>query len=216
VGLNEDGIDDAFQPDVIKSVKSINRTASIGISRISESIESIEAVENSDPSTTLQDHNEPGDMLFDLFAYRLVLNQPKDTVKVRIYFSEEVSKGYRFYKYDSVWGWSAYSHHSLFSKDRRSVTVELKDGDYGDVDGVANGIIIDLSALILKESALDTGVANSSCFIATAAFGSYMDPNVKLLRDFRDEYFFKKRTWKVVRKAVLSIWSLCSRFHWGT
>jgi hypothetical protein len=57
VGLNEDGIDDAFQPDVIKSVKSINRTASIGISRISESIESIEAVENSDPSTTLQDHH---------------------------------------------------------------------------------------------------------------------------------------------------------------
>jgi hypothetical protein len=110
---------------------------------------------------------------------------------VKIYFSDEVSKGYQFYKYDSLRGWSDYSHHSRFDKNRRSVTVELKDGHYRDADEVANGIIVDPSALILKESALDTGVANSSCFIATAAFGSYMDPNVKLLRDFRDEYLFK-------------------------
>jgi hypothetical protein len=30
--------------------------------------------------------------------------------------------------------------------------------------------------------------AGGGCFIATAAFGSYMEPKVKLLRDFRDEY----------------------------
>jgi len=177
VDLNEDGIDDALQPHVIKSVKSIDKTASIGISGISKSIESIETVANFDPSTTLQDYNEPGDMLFDLFAYRLVLNQLGGTAKVKIYFSEEVPQGYRFHKYDSVRGWSDYSQHSSFSKDRRSVTVELKDGDYGDVDGVANGIIVDPSALVFagSSSAADMGIAASSCFISTAAFDSLMD-----------------------------------------
>ena len=32
------------------------------------------------------------------------------------------------------------------------------------------------------------GGGGGGCFIATAAFGSYIDPNVQVLRDFRDEY----------------------------
>jgi len=35
-----------------------------------------------------------------------------------------------------------------------------------------------------------TGGGNGNCFIATAAFGSYFDPSVKILRDFRDKLLF--------------------------
>jgi hypothetical protein len=35
-----------------------------------------------------------------------------------------------------------------------------------------------------------TSGSSGKCFIATAAFGSYFDPSVKILRDFRDKFLF--------------------------
>jgi hypothetical protein len=64
---------------------------------------------------------------------------------VTIYFSEEAADGAKWYFYDSINGWVDYSEHATFSPDRKSVRLELKDGGYGDSDGVANGIIVDPS-----------------------------------------------------------------------
>jgi len=44
--------------------------------------------------------------------------------------------------------------------------------------------------LSLKSSVSRSGGSGHGCFIATAAFGSYFDPSVKILRDFRDKILF--------------------------
>ena len=49
--------------------------------------------------------------------------------------------------------------------------------------------------LSTKESAGKSGNSdNDRCFIATAAFGSYFSPYVKILRDFRDTFLFTNHT----------------------
>ena len=62
--------------------------------------------------------------------------------------------------------------HAAFSADRQSVTLRLTDGGAGDLDGVANGVIIDPSgpdALAGKENpAVTGGGRGGGCFVPAA------------------------------------------------
>ncbi|MGC8805310.1 MAG: CFI-box-CTERM domain-containing protein, partial [Candidatus Ratteibacteria bacterium] len=68
------------------------------------------------------------------------------------------------------------------------VELHLKDGGKYDEDGKPNGVISDLSGCGSGGAITDVKGGGGGCFIATAAFGSYQEHHVWILRQFRDRY----------------------------
>jgi hypothetical protein len=196
VDFNLDGIPDNFQPQIIKCFKAFDGSISIGIEKVSSSAEEIESVEIIDPDTISYTVNRPADLIFGLIAYRLRVMNPGDTATIRIYLSGDIFASDVFYKYDTVNGWYDYSEHTTFNDDGKSVTLKVKDGGYGDSDGLANGIIVDPGGIASGESSFShssLGSNDRGCFIATAAFGSKYEKHVQVLRRFRNLYLIPNR-----------------------
>ena len=127
--------------------------------------------------------DKPGGLPFGLISIKLRTINPGDTVEVVVYFSEQAPEGTLWYKYDSLNGWQDYSAYATFSADRKSLVLELKDGGHGDSDGVENGIIVDPGGVVGSAGGSAGGAdsgGGGGCFIATAAFGSYVEPHAKL------------------------------------
>jgi len=143
VDMDGDEIPDIDQTDIIKSLNTVVGEGQIGTSLKDEpKVISIESIESIDPDT-ISEVARPDSMDLGLFAIKLTVTNPGDSVEVPVYFSEAVPEGMTWYIYDSINGWVDYSEHAEFSSDRKSVMLELKDGGYGDADGIANGSIVD-------------------------------------------------------------------------
>ncbi|MGA1824074.1 MAG: PQQ-binding-like beta-propeller repeat protein [bacterium] len=151
VDLDNDGMADANQYH-IKSLNTIIGNCQMGISiKGSKTVSSIEFIESIDPEI-ISLYFRP-DTPLGLFGFRITLTTPGDEAEVTVYFcdpapEDEENKVWTWYLYNSIYEWIDYKgkKHATFSQDRRSITLTLKDGGYGDADGIANGIIVDPGA----------------------------------------------------------------------
>ncbi len=171
VDLNGDGVPDNTQLDVIMSVTTDGGTGSRQIGVSSASSDAIVAsVESMDANSIAETKNRPSEFPFGLVNFKLTVKTPGDTATVIIYLSEPAPANARWYQYDPINGWQDYSTYAVFSADRKSVTVEFKDGDYGDLDFTVNSEITDPGAVAIPAASGGSGGSGGGggCFINTA------------------------------------------------
>jgi len=143
VDLDEDGIADIEQTDKIKSLNTVVGSGQIGIS-IKESTTVTKTVEiNSIDPSSISETIRPHSMPLGMISFKLDVANPGDTADVKVHFSEAAPENASWFFHDSINGWIDYSQYVTFSDDRKSASVQLKDGGYGDSDGVENGVIVD-------------------------------------------------------------------------
>jgi hypothetical protein len=214
VDLDGDGTPDYDQSD-IKSVNTVVGNGQIGVKKESTNITSVDSIKSINPDDISDTTNKPDEMPLGIITFKVTVDNPGDTAEVVVYFSEPVPSGAKWYKYDTIHGWRDYSAHATFSPDGTYVTLALKDGEweYGDIDGTANRIIIDPSGLGATSTPSPPppapsggGGGGGGCFIATAAYGSYMESHVKVLREFRDRFMINT----CVGKAFIDLYSTYS------
>jgi hypothetical protein len=185
----EDGIPDGqeadclaiFDPDEVPQdtvcFNTVVGNAQIGMVGLNN-VTSIEACGSVDPATIPEDL-QGVELAMGLISFKAKCNQPGDIIEIIYYSSEPIPAGAKWYKYDPNNGWQDYSAHTVsISADRKSITVEYQDGGFGDLDGVANGVIIDPSGpgVAIAGGGGGGGGGSAGCFISTIAYGFRM-PN---------------------------------------
>jgi hypothetical protein len=142
----------------------------------SNNVASIEACGSVDP-VTIPENLQGVELAMGLISFKAICNQVGDIIEIIYYCSEPIPAGAKWYKYDPVNGWQDYSAHIvLISADRKSITVEYQDGGFGDLDGVANGVIIDPSGPGVAAAGSGGGGSGGGgggggCLISTVANG---------------------------------------------
>lgn len=157
--LNRDG-----QPDNpgthFRSVRTVVGNRLIAIAT-SENITSLQSLDNQNQGNLA---GMPENMPWGLINFRIETANPGDTVQVTIYFDKKAPADAVYYKYDPIDGWIDYSAHATFAPNRKSVTIEIQDGGFGDLDGVANAVIVDPGGIGNEDGDSHGG---GSCFLNT-------------------------------------------------
>jgi chitinase len=161
--LDQDGVMDREQGD-IKCADTGNYQIGLRV-RDADNLDSFVSLEIEDPDDEmLAVHGGPADIHFGLLSFKLRVQAPGDETLVSIHLPEPAADDGKWYKFDPVNAeWVDYSAYTEFGADRTVVYLTLKDGGFGDADGIENGIIVDpLAYGVSTESDADSIVHSSS------------------------------------------------------
>lgn len=157
------------------TAKSFTGTGTVNVK--SSAGTTITFVESVDPAAKLQDTRSadgspaPTSVPCGLVNFTLNVAAPGDEATVEITFPCAV-EGFAYYKYGPE-GWITFSNNKLYpggvvSLSGNTAILKLKDGGAGDLDGIANGVIVDPSGPGSTPYA-GGGDSGGGCFIGTLA-----------------------------------------------
>ena len=164
--LDDNGRADSHPEEKIKSFKAKKGNIKMGILPNSCDLTRVEALGTESVS---DDGDKPDQVPYGLVSYRLKVSNYGDTATVKFYLSEPAPKNAKWVFYDSLEGWQDYSDHAVFNSHRTMVTVQLKDGGYGDNDHIENKVIVDPSGIGIYGAGSSGGGSSGGggCFIST-------------------------------------------------
>jgi hypothetical protein len=182
--MNGDNIADIDQEDTIKSFSTYDDQKLVGVSiEDSENADAVAAAASIDTTTldtTLESATVSEDETpYGLLGYKILVSQPGDSTTTTLYLSDPLDASQVTWKcYDDINGWQDCSGSTVVDEEGFVVERNLQDGGQEDADGVANGVIVDLSgpqqaasgdgsslALSDDDSASPGGGSGGGCFI---------------------------------------------------
>lgn len=140
--LNADGTPDADEPQIIRTIRSLDGHTDIGIS-VDEVNSEIDAATIIDASMEYNDSDTYDLTAYELFTYRILVDEPGMESLVTIHFSGDINPRAAWLCNDASGEWNDDISEIQPQADGATAIRIVQDGGPEDVDGTANGVIID-------------------------------------------------------------------------